>query len=94
MHYYGLENGQPTFFATAKMHLANTVPGGPYVRVPGIFQVRLKNYWNDLKGFLSESLSNRVLVLIGIRTADVAEKGGQGSDLLSPVVVKPETLQF
>lgn len=90
MHYHRLENGQPTSFASAKMHLENTVPGGPYVHVPRIFQVKLKNYWNDLKCFLCESLSNSALVLTGIRKADVAEKGGQESDLLSPVVVKPQ----
>lgn len=58
MHYYGLDNGQQTFFAVSKMHLKNTVPGvGPYVRVPRIFQAKLKNYWNNLKCLICGSIS-------------------------------------
>lgn len=35
------------------------------------------------------SISNTALVLIGIRKADVTEKGSQESDLLFALVVKP-----
>lgn len=72
------------------MRLKNTVPRvGPQVRVPRIFQAKSKNCWNNPKCFICGSLSNSVLVLIGIRKADVTEKGGQEPDLLSALVAKP-----
>lgn len=53
-----------------------------HVRVPRIFQPKLKNDWNNLRSFIRGSHFNSILILIGIRKADVAEKWRQKSELV------------